>query len=119
MEDINSTIVKNTKIVRTFEQISFDDIKTYLPHLNVVSGTKESMTGSTKLFSIFFSDSESVLVSRDVIMYIFDKTFVKFNTNITEEQMFQDSTRVNYGNLAPETLPYLRELIQLLDHLWK
>lgn len=119
MDDINSIIQKSTKIIRTFDLMTYDDLK-YLPHLAVAARiTNKCITGSTKLFSIKLSDNESVLVSYDIIMYFFDKNYVRFNTNISEEQMFQNSTKTNYGNLSPESLPYLREMIELLEHLWK
>lgn len=122
MTNINEVLRQHIKIIKTFDHpITRKELEIYglRKFIRTIRHVPES-TDTDELFAIGdnTTDLGYIKVSNSLLWY-FNKSFnVRFDSNYTEEQFFQQSTVQNFYNLEPDICDNVKELKSLLEHLW-
>lgn len=125
MANINEVLRQTIKIIKSFDHpITRSEITMYGLD-NFIHSIRHVSNGD---FDILFdfgkysfdekSDLGIIKVSYKLLMYIYEGGHIRFSTDYTEEQLFQQSTVQNYYDLEPDFAENMKKLIVLLEHLW-
>ncbi|SOK58734.1 hypothetical protein [Yersinia phage fHe-Yen9-04] len=128
LNDINTLLRQCIKIIKSFDHpITRDEIQMYGLD-NYIRNLRITMynTSTDVLFDFGrythdkkFNHIGIIKVSSEILWYIYFGGNIRFKTNLTEEEIFQQSTINNYYDLEPDIAKNISELISLLEHLWK
>lgn len=130
MANINEVLKQTIKIIKSFdhpitrEEIDMYGLNNVIRNLTYVI---DSSTDDTKLlfdFGRYIHDKTNqevgiIKVSYGLLWYFYFGGNIRFNSNLTEAEIFQQSTVQNFYDLEPDIAENIKELISLLEHLWQ
>lgn len=128
MANINEVLKQTIKIIKSFDHpITLEEIRMYglCKFIRRITTTKSENASSQLLFEFgrYTYDDEYnnigiIKVSYEVLWYFYFGGHIRFDANITQEELFQQSTVQNFYDLEPDIATNIKELISLLEHLW-
>lgn len=126
MPNINEVLRQTIKIIKAFDhQITREELQMYGLTTFIRSVRYTNSTNTDVLFDFgryiydpSYKDTGIIKVSYDLLWYIYSGGNIKFNTNYTKEEIFQQSTIHDYYDLELDIAENIKELISLLEHLW-
>ncbi|QOI71943.1 hypothetical protein pEaSNUABM47_00481 [Erwinia phage pEa_SNUABM_47] len=128
MNNINTLLRQYIKIIKSFDHpITRDEIEIYGFNNCIRNLRTTPCNTSTDLLFDFgrythdkkFNHIGIIKVSSELLWYIYFGGNIRFKTDLTEEEIFQQSTVNNFYDLEPDVASNISELISLLEHLWK
>lgn len=126
MANINEVLKQTIKIIKSFdhpitrEDIDMYGLNTFIHYVKHDGGDRDILFEFGRYhYNDKYREVGIIKVSYDLLWYIYFGGNIRFNANLTEEEIFQQSTIRNFYDLEPDITANMKELISLLEHLWQ